>query len=37
LHPSAILRAPSEEDRHRNTETLVEDLRRAAAYLIGGS
>jgi len=37
LHPSAILRALSEEDRHRNTETLVEDLRRAAAYLIGGS
>lgn len=30
LHPSAILRAPTEEDRHRQRATFVEDLRMAA-------
>jgi uracil-DNA glycosylase family protein len=30
LHPSAILRAPTEEDRHRQRATFVEDLRQAA-------
>jgi uracil-DNA glycosylase family protein len=33
LHPSAILRAQSEEDRHRDTEILLSDLRRAARIL----
>lgn len=32
LHPSAILRAPTEEDRHRQRATFVEDLRTAAAF-----
>jgi len=30
LHPSAILRARTEEDRHREMRVLVEDLREAA-------
>lgn len=30
LHPAAILRAPTEQDRHRQMRALVEDLRRAA-------
>jgi uracil-DNA glycosylase len=33
LHPSAILRARTDEDRHRDMKTLVDDLRRAGAYL----
>ena len=33
LHPSAILRAWTEEDRHRDTKILVDDLRRVRAYL----
>ena len=33
LHPSAILRARTDEDRHRDTETLIDDLRRAASFL----
>jgi len=33
LHPSAILRAQSDEDRHREMQTLVGDLRQATAYL----
>ncbi|WP_263418314.1 UdgX family uracil-DNA binding protein [Terriglobus albidus] len=33
LHPSAVLRAQTDEDRHRNREILVEDLKQAAAYL----
>jgi DNA polymerase len=32
LHPSAILRAPTEEDRHRQRANFVEDLRTAAAF-----
>ena len=32
LHPSAILRAPTEEDRHRQRASFVEDLRTAAAF-----
>lgn len=32
LHPSAVLRMPEAEDRHRAYADLVEDLRRAAAY-----
>lgn len=32
LHPSAILRAPSEEDRHRQRASFVEDLREAACF-----
>lgn len=32
LHPSAILRAPTEEDRHRQRATFVEDLRTVAAF-----
>ena len=37
LHPSAILRAPTEEDRHRQRATFVEDLRIAAAAARGAS
>jgi uracil-DNA glycosylase len=33
LHPSAILRARTEEDRHSGTETLIGDLHRAATFL----
>jgi uracil-DNA glycosylase len=33
LHPSAILRARTDEDRHRQRRTLVEDLRRAGKFL----
>jgi uracil-DNA glycosylase family protein len=33
LHPSAILRARSDEDRDRDTKIFLEDLRRAAAYV----
>jgi uracil-DNA glycosylase family protein len=33
LHPSAILRARTEEDRHRDTEILLSDLRRVADIL----
>lgn len=32
LHPSAILRAPSEEDRRRQRATFVQDLREAAHF-----
>jgi uracil-DNA glycosylase family protein len=32
LHPSAILRAPSEEDRHRQRATFLQDLREAARF-----
>ena len=32
-HPSAIIRAPDEAARHQQTAELVEDLRRAAAWL----
>lgn len=32
LHPSAILRAPSDEDRHRQRATFVQDLREAAHF-----
>jgi len=32
LHPSAILRARTDEDRHRQRATFVEDLRTAAAF-----
>jgi uracil-DNA glycosylase len=33
LHPSAILRARSDEDRDRDTKIFLEDLQRAAAYV----
>jgi uracil-DNA glycosylase len=33
LHPSAILRARSEEDRDHDTRVFLEDLRRVAAYV----
>ena len=33
LHPSAILRAPTEQDRHREKEIFLRDLRQAAAFL----
>jgi DNA polymerase len=33
LHPSAILRAQTEEDRDRDRGVLIHDLRQAAAYL----
>jgi len=32
VHPSAILRAPSDEDRHRQRATFVQDLREAAHF-----
>jgi uracil-DNA glycosylase len=33
LHPSAILRARTDEDRERDTRIFLDDLRRAIAYL----
>jgi DNA polymerase len=33
LHPSAILRAQTDEDRHRQMKMLVDDLRQVAAHL----
>jgi DNA polymerase len=33
LHPSAILRARTDEDRHSQTRTFVQDLREAAALV----
>lgn len=33
LHPSAILRAQTDDDRHRQTQTLIHDLQRAASQL----
>ncbi len=33
VHPSSILRAISEEDRHRQTVEFIEDLRNAEAFL----
>jgi DNA polymerase len=33
LHPSAILRARSDEDRESDTKIFLEDLRRAAAFV----
>lgn len=35
LHPSAILRARTEEDRHRDTDLFIEDLRKAATFVHG--
>jgi uracil-DNA glycosylase family protein len=35
LHPSAILRARTDEDRHSQMRTLVEDLRKAARIVSG--
>jgi uracil-DNA glycosylase family protein len=32
LHPSAILRARTDEDRHRQRHTLIDDLSRAAKF-----
>jgi DNA polymerase len=32
-HPSAILRAPDEDARRRQTQQLIEDLRRAAVWI----
>ena len=31
VHPSALLRAPDEETRHRETERFIEDLRKAGS------
>ena len=33
FHPSSILRAITEEDRHRQRQTFIADLRKAEAYL----
>jgi uracil-DNA glycosylase len=33
LHPSAILRARTDEDRHRQRHTLIDDLSRAAKFV----
>ena len=33
LHPSAILRARTEEDRHRGMDSFVQDLQQIAALL----
>jgi uracil-DNA glycosylase len=33
LHPSAILRARTDQDRYRQRETLVDDLRRVATFV----
>lgn len=33
FHPSSILRAMTEEDRHRQTQTFIADLRKADGYL----
>ena len=33
FHPSSILRAASDEDRHRQLETFLADLKKARAYL----
>ena len=33
LHPSAILRAPTEEERRRDTKIVLDDLRHAVAFL----
>ncbi len=33
LHPAAILRARTDEDRHRETEAFIQDLRQVAAFL----
>ena len=35
VHPSALLRAPDEETRHRETERFIDDLKRVAAALRG--
>jgi uracil-DNA glycosylase len=35
LHPSSILRARTDEDRHRGMEEFIRDLRQAAAFLAG--
>jgi uracil-DNA glycosylase len=34
FHPSSILRATSDEDRHRQLDTFVADLKKAQTYLI---
>lgn len=36
LHPSAILRAPTDEDRHDTREVFTEDLEKVAAIIAGG-
>jgi uracil-DNA glycosylase len=33
LHPSAILRARTDEDRHRQRHTLIDDLSKAAKFV----
>jgi len=33
LHPSAILRARTDEDRERDTKTFIDDLRRVAGFI----
>jgi uracil-DNA glycosylase family protein len=35
LHPSAVLRARTDEDRHRQRHTLANDLSKAAAFVSG--
>jgi DNA polymerase len=36
VHPSSILRAPSDEARHAQMDAFIADLRVAAAALRGG-
>ena len=36
VHPSSILRAPSDDDRRREMELFVDDLRRVAGWMDGG-
>jgi DNA polymerase len=36
VHPSSILRARTDDDRHREMEGFVADLKRVAEYLSGG-
>ena len=35
VHPSSILRAQSDEDRHREMQSFIADLKKARAYLAG--
>ena len=36
-HPSSLLRIPDREERHRQYDAFVDDLRRSARYLAGAS
>lgn len=37
MHPSAVLRARTDEDRNRDTQTLIHDLREAKTFLASAS